>query len=64
MLGHRLRRWPTIDPTLGECFVFAGTSHVYWEGGGCFPVDWFDAPSSPDGHMIMPSIDYTGIYVD
>ena len=24
MLGHRLRRWPSIDPTLGKCIVFAG----------------------------------------
>ena len=24
MLVHRLRRWPNIDPTLGECLVFAG----------------------------------------
>ena len=24
MLGHRLRRWPNIEPTLGKCIVFAG----------------------------------------
>ena len=24
MLAHRLRRWPNIVPTLGECIVFAG----------------------------------------
>ena len=24
MLGHRLRRCPSIEPTLGERFVFAG----------------------------------------
>ena len=24
MLGHRLRRWPNIDPALGECLVFDG----------------------------------------
>ena len=24
MLAHRLRRWPTIGPALGECLVFAG----------------------------------------
>ena len=22
MLGHRLRRWPNIEPTFGECVVF------------------------------------------
>ena len=22
MLGHRLRRWPNIDPALGECVAF------------------------------------------
>ena len=25
MLGHRLRRWPNIDPTLDKGLVFAGT---------------------------------------
>ena len=24
MLGHRLRRWPVIKPTLGQCLEFAG----------------------------------------
>ena len=24
MLTHRLRRWPNIEPTLGECLEFAG----------------------------------------
>ena len=24
MLGHRLRRWPNIEPTLPESLVFAG----------------------------------------
>ena len=24
MLVHRLRRWPNIDPTLGERIVFVG----------------------------------------
>ena len=24
MLAHRLRRWPNIEPTHGQCFVFAG----------------------------------------
>ena len=24
MLGQRRRRWPNIDPTLGECLMFAG----------------------------------------
>ena len=24
MLGHRLRRWPNIEPTMGECLVFDG----------------------------------------
>ena len=24
MLAHRLRRWTNIEPTLGECLVFAG----------------------------------------
>ena len=22
-MGHRLRRWPDIDPTLGQCLVLA-----------------------------------------
>ena len=26
MLAHRLRRWPNIETTLGECLVFAGIS--------------------------------------
>ena len=31
MLVHRLRRWPNIKPTLGQCIVFAEIkqSHVY-----------------------------------
>ena len=39
MLGHRLRRWPNIKPTLGECILFAGrccsrqTQHIE-EGKG------------------------------
>ena len=24
MLAHRLRRWPNIDTTLGECLVLVG----------------------------------------
>ena len=24
MLVHRLRRWPTIEPAMGRCLVFAG----------------------------------------
>ena len=24
MLAHRLRRWPTIDPAMGQCLVLAG----------------------------------------
>ena len=28
MLVHRLRRWPNIDRTLGECLVFAGYNRV------------------------------------
>ena len=24
MLGHRLRPWPNIETTLGQCLVFAG----------------------------------------
>ena len=28
MLGHRLRRWSNITPTLGERLVFAGIWHV------------------------------------
>ena len=24
MLAHRLRRWPNIEPTMGQCIVFAG----------------------------------------
>ena len=30
MLGHRLRRWPSIEPTLGQCIVFAaGWDHTW-----------------------------------
>ena len=28
MLAHRLRRWPNIEPTHGQCPVFAGLSDV------------------------------------
>ena len=30
MLGHRLRRWPSIETALGECLVLAG------QGGDLF----------------------------
>ena len=29
MLAHRLRRWSNIEPTLGECLVFAGMPCLY-----------------------------------
>ena len=29
MLGHRLRRWPNIKPTLLQCVVFAGKLILY-----------------------------------
>ena len=28
MLGHRLRRWPNIEPTLGQCIVFVGLPYL------------------------------------
>ena len=28
MLGHRLRCWPNIKPTLAECLAFAGKDHT------------------------------------
>ena len=30
MFGHRLRRWPNIDPTLSSCLMFAGYVLVYY----------------------------------
>ena len=32
MLVHRLRRWPSIEPTIAQCFVFAGI-YTYIELG-------------------------------
>ena len=29
MLGHRLRRWPNIGPTMAQCLVFAGDLQIY-----------------------------------
>ena len=29
MLGDCLRRWPDINPTLGQCHVFAAMTLVY-----------------------------------
>ena len=29
MLGHRLRRWPNIGPTLGRCLVFTGKGQSF-----------------------------------
>ena len=29
MLGHRLRRWPNIEPTICERLVFAGKHFPY-----------------------------------
>ena len=29
MLAHRLRRWPNIEPTMGQCPVFAENTGVY-----------------------------------
>ena len=31
MLHHRLRRWPSIEPTSGLCMVFAGLSIVAFQ---------------------------------
>ena len=37
ILVHRLRRWPSIDPTLGKCIAFAGTSrHFVFMPSFCF----------------------------
>ena len=33
MLGHRLRRWPNIKPTLFQCIVFAGLSLILKTSG-------------------------------
>ena len=30
MLGHRLRRWPSIEPTVDQCIVFAGRCALWW----------------------------------
>ena len=33
MLAHRLRRWPNIEPTHGQCPVFTGfVLHVIYSG--------------------------------
>ena len=32
MLVHRLRRWPNIDPTMCDCFVFAGILYRNYHG--------------------------------
>ena len=37
MLDQRLRRWPNIEPTLGECIMFEGKpSSQYRRGGQLF----------------------------
>ena len=34
MLGHRLRRWPNIEPAMGECLMVTGAYvPIYIEGG-------------------------------
>ena len=37
MLGQRLRRWPSIKPTLVGCFVFAGFAQEAKEGEFAVP---------------------------
>ena len=36
MLGQRRRRWTNIEPTMGECLVFAGgcTGVIHWPIAG------------------------------
>ena len=34
MLAHRLWRWPNIEPTHGQCPVFAGMEY-YWDSSAC-----------------------------
>ena len=29
MLVHRLRRWPNIEPTMGQCIVFVGLNEPF-----------------------------------
>ena len=39
MAGHRLRRWPAIDPALGRCLL---TRHSRSHPGACFfLIDWW-----------------------
>ena len=36
MLAHRLQRWSIIEPTLGECILFARMCLPYIEPGSIF----------------------------
>ena len=45
MLVHRLRRWPDIEPTMGQYFVFAGLNDLstpvcFTHGGGERPMQY------------------------
>ena len=45
ILVHRLRRWPNIEPTMGQCIVFAGlnepsTPVCFTHGGGEHPMQY------------------------
>ena len=52
VVGTVLRRWPNIDPTMGQCIVFAGlnepsTPVCFTHGGGERPMQ-YSSPSRCD----------------
>ena len=37
-LAHRLRRWPSIEHTMGQCLVFAGQGRMFSSRYQCAPI--------------------------
>ena len=68
MLGHCLRRWPNIDPTAGQCLVFAPVfwlidqmaDHVACQHYLCARASPFDLPITDAFRRFRPeSADYS-----
>ena len=60
MLVYRLRRWPNIKQTLGQCLVFAGQLHRLSNAPA---ANWLEAPSwweargpGPTGPPLDPAL--------
>ena len=55
MLGHRLRRWPNIEPALGQCLVFTAAPES---------AEHMADVKSPDAGLIYRRDNFRRLYYD